>query len=284
MRLANIRINSVLRRLPQSILLAVIALLFFSPLLWVLLTSFKNTNEIYGGQMTILPAQWTLIQYQTITRQAKLFPTYMMNSFLITIVSVTVVAILAILAGYSFGRLRYSARDGLFVSFLFILGVPNVVFLIPVYMMLLHFKLLNNYVGLILPYVALNLPIAILIMRSTFRGIPQELEDAARIDGAGVWQTLTLVMLPLASAGLASAIVFTFLSIWEEFLFAITLMTKHELLPISVGINFLKDEAQSWAYGTLSAVIVLSVLPALVLFVLAQRYYVRGFLEGALKG
>ncbi|MCK4449885.1 MAG: carbohydrate ABC transporter permease, partial [Anaerolineae bacterium] len=249
----------------------------------MLLTSFKDTSEIYRQPMTVLPERWTLTQYATVSKQAHLFPTYMRNSFLITLMSVALVTVLCVLAGYSFGRLRYKARDFLFLAFLFVLGVPNVVFLIPVYLMLSKLKLLNNYLGLILPYVALNLPIAILIMRGTFRGIPGELEDAARIDGCGFWQTLTLVMLPLSRAGLVSAIVFTFLSIWEEFLFAVTLMTKHEYLTISVGINFLKDEAQSWAFGTLSAVVVLSVLPALVLFVLAQRYYVAGFLEGALK-
>ncbi len=284
MRFNNTSARSILKRLPQTILLFLIALVFFSPLLWVLFTSFKSTEEIYTGEITVLPQQWTLVQYQTIVERAKLFPIYMKNSFLVTLVSVGIVAIFSTLAGYAFARLRFPARNILFASFLFILGVPNVVFLIPLYIMLLKFNLLNKYLGLILPYVAINLPIALLIMRSTFRSIPAELEDAAQIDGAGVWQTLTLVMLPLANAGLTSAIVFTFLSIWEEFLFAVTLMTKPELLPISVGIFFLKDEAMSWAYGTLSAVIVLSVLPALILFVLAQRYYVRGFLEGAIKG
>jgi ABC-type glycerol-3-phosphate transport system permease component len=284
MRSAHLPFRAFLRRLPPSLVLGVVALAFFLPLLWMLLTSFKPTAEIYHEPMTILPEQWTLAQYQAITTQARMFPTYMKNSLLVTGASVTLVTIIAVLAGYSFGRLRYRGRDLIFGAFLFVLGIPNVVFLIPIYLMLSQFKLLNNYLGLILPYTALNLPIAILIMRGTFRGIPGEIEDAARIDGAGIWQTLTLVMLPLAQAGLASTIVFTFLAIWEEFLFAVTLMTKPDLVPLSVGINFLKDEAQSWAYGTLSAVIVLSVLPALVLFVLAQRYYVRGFLEGALKG
>ena len=284
MRSSGINSWSVLRLLPQTLFLVVVAFVVFLPLLWMLLTSFKETAEIYHQPMTILPEHPTLAQYQGITKQALLFPTYMKNSFLVTTISVLIVTIVAILAGYAFGRLHFKGRDFLFVSFLFILGVPNVVFLIPVYLMLSSFKLLNSYLGLILPYVALNLPIAILILRGTFRGIPPELEEASRIDGADVVQTLILVMLPLARAGLASAIVFTFLSIWEEFLFAVTLMTKAELLPISVGINFLKDEASSWAFGTLSAVIVLSVLPALVLFVLAQRYYVAGFLEGALKG
>jgi ABC-type glycerol-3-phosphate transport system permease component len=278
--------NSVrytIRRLPQTVLLWVIGLAFVSPLLWMLFTSFKPDSEIYHLPMTVLPHSPTLAQYQAIGRSSNLFPVFMKNSFIVTFTSLAVVAVMAIMAGYSFARLRYRVRDYLFVTFLFVLGVPNVVFLIPVYLMLAQFHLLNNYLGLILPYVALNLPIAILIMRSSFRAIPAELEDAARIDGAGFWDTLLKVMLPLASSGLASAVVFTFLAIWEEFLFAVTLMSKPEMLPISVGINFLKDEAKSWAYGTLSAVVVLSALPALILFAVAQRYYVSGFLEGALK-
>ena len=278
------RLKLILKRLPQTVLLAALALIFFAPLLWMLLTSFKPTDEIYRQPMTILPNSWTLAQYQSIVQNAHLFPVYLKNSFLITILSVLIVTVVAVLAGYSFARLRYRGRNVLFMAFLFILGVPNVIFLIPVYLMLSQLRLTNHYIGLILPYVALNLPIAILIMRGTFRGLPAEIEDAARIDGAGVLQTLFHVMLPMARAGLASAVVFSFLSIWEEFLFAVTLMTKPEYLPISVGINFMKDEAQSWAYGTLSAVIILSVLPALILFIAAQRYYVQGFLEGALKG
>lgn len=273
-----------IRRLPQTVLLTGFAILFFAPLLWMLLTSFKPTDEIYRQPMSIVPQTWTLAQYQGILENAHLFPVYLKNSFIITILSVLVVTVVAVLAGYSFGRLRYRCRDWLFAAFLFVLGVPNVIFLIPVYLMLSKLALTNSYVGLIFPYAALNLPMAILIMRGTFQGQPAEIEDAARIDGASVLQTLTHVMLPMARAGVASAVVFAFISIWEEFLFAVTLMTKPEFLPISVGINFMKEEAQSWAYGTLSAVIILSVLPALILFVAAQRYYVQGFLEGALKG
>jgi ABC-type glycerol-3-phosphate transport system permease component len=126
--------------------------------------------------------------------------------------------------------------------------------------------------------------LAIVIMRGTFRAIPAELESAARIDGCAGLQILWHVMLPLAKAGLTSAVIFTFLAAWEEFLFAATIMSRTENTTVSVGINFLKEEAQSWAFGTLSAAVVLTSLPGLIIFTLGRRYYVSAFLEGALKG
>jgi len=279
------RLRKALRlNLPASFVLWLIALSFFTPLLWMLLTSLKSEKEIYSLPLTLLPKGMYSGHYRYVLKETPVLFTYLRNSLVISIASVAAIAVLSSLAGYSFGRLEYPGQNMLFFLFIFILAVPNVVFLIPVYMMLSRFKLLNTMVGLILPYVALNLPLAIIVMRGTFRAMPSELEDAARIDGCSLLQVFWHVMLPLAKAGLTSAMVFSFLSVWEEFLFAVVIMSRTQNTTIAVGIHFLKEEAQSWAFGTLSATVILSVLPALVIFVLAQRYYIAGFLEGAIKG
>lgn len=262
----------------------VIAVAFIVPLVWMLLTSLKPDSEIYSLPLTFFPNSASLAHYRHIFEKMPNVFVYLRNSTIVGVASVSLVATVSIMAGYSFGCIRYRGREVLFVFFIFILAVPHVAFLIPVYIMFSRLRILNTLWGLIFPYAALNLPLAIVIMRGTFRAIPAELESAARIDGCGGLRILWNIMLPLAKAGLASALIFTFLAAWEEFLFAATIMSKTANTTVSVGINFLKEEAQSWAFGTLSAAVVLTALPGLVIFTLGRRYYVSAFLEGALKG
>jgi len=145
-------------------------------------------------------------------------------------------------------------------------------------------NLLDTYIGLILPYVALNLPFGIFIMRGTFRIIPSELEDAARIDGCNVFQIFHKIMLPLSMQGVATVAVLTFVAVWGEFLFALTIMESSLMKTLPVGIVLLRDEGQSWAYGLLSAAVVVSIIPVILFFIVLQKYFVRGMIEGSLKG
>ena len=167
---------------------------------------------------------------------------------------------------------------------LLVLTIPYAVYLIPVFILENRLDLVDTRLGLILPYVALNLPLAIFIMRGTFRNIPKEMEDAALIDGAGRLQTWSRVMMPIAMPGVATTGIFTFVMVWSEFMFARALMLSKKAYTLPIGITFLQSEAQSWNFGVLAAAIVLTLLPVLVVFLLLQRFLVKGIMEGALKG
>jgi ABC-type glycerol-3-phosphate transport system permease component len=144
--------------------------------------------------------------------------------------------------------------------------------------------MLDTCWGLILPYVATNLPLAVFIMQSQFNSVPKELSEAARIDGCNQWKTFYKIMVPVVKPGIATVIIFTFITVWGEFTYARTLTTTPKSQTLSVGITFLRDEAASWQYGTLCATIVLSLIPTLIIFLAMQKYLVKGIMEGAVKG
>ena len=202
----------------------------------------------------------------------------------IAFISLVFIIAASSLAGYAFARVEFPGRDFIYFLFIFIFAVPLVVFLVPIYLFMSHLKLINSLWAVILPYAALNISLPIIIMRATFKSIPVELENAAKIDGCNFFQLFFGILLPLAKAGITSSLVFSFIAVWEEFLFASVLLSKTNNTTISVGINFLKEEAQSWAFGTLGAVVILSIIPGLIIFLLGRRYYVSAFLQGSLKG
>lgn len=263
---------------------ALLSLLFVVPLLWVLASSFKSDDEIYTMHGHFLPQAPTLAHYVDLATALPRFPGYMLNSAIVTLVSVTAVVLIAALAGYPLARLRFAGRGLVFSFVLLAVAVPYVLYLVPIYVMESGAGLLNTLPGLILPYIALNLPLAIILMEGTYRTIPRDFEDAARVDGCSPIRVWWSVMLPLAGPGVAAAVIFTFVAVWEEFMFAVTLFGAGDNTTFPVGITFLQSEGQSYAFGQLSATIVIALLPALVIFLLLQRYFVKGLLEGGLKG
>ena len=163
-------------------------------------------------------------------------------------------------------------------------AIPYVLYLVPIYVIESDINLLNTIPGLVLPYIALNLPLAIILMEGSYRTIPRDFEDAARIDGCSPLRAWWSVALPLAGPGVAAVVIFTFVAVWEEFMFAVTLFGSGNNTTFPVGITFLQSEGQSYAFGQLSATIVIALIPALVIFLLLQRYFVKGLLDGGLKG
>jgi ABC-type glycerol-3-phosphate transport system permease component len=159
-----------------------------------------------------------------------------------------------------------------------------VILLVPLLLFSFRLDMWNTRHGLILPYIALFLPVAIWIMRGAFMGMPKELGESARIDGASEFRVFWNIYLPMAKAGAATVVLLTFIDVWNEVLLAATLATTPEVANINTGLRILADEGQSFAFGTLSAVIILAMIPTLIVFVILQRYYVRGVSEGALAG
>ncbi|MBO1001710.1 carbohydrate ABC transporter permease [Pseudogracilibacillus auburnensis] len=205
-----------------------------------------------------------------------------MNSVLITVSGVLLIAILSSLAGYAFARLPFKGSHIILVALLLVITLPIAVFLIPMYLLEDSLGLLNTRLGLILPNVAVGLPFSIFIMRAAFIGIPKEIEESAQIDGCGIFQTWWRIMLPMARNGLITVIIFSFYVIWGEYTMAKVLATDQIAMPLTVGLTLLKGEA--WALGTLSAVITLSMLPPIIIFILFQKQVVEGLSQGSIKG
>lgn len=263
---------------------ALVSLAFLAPFIWVLFVSFKSNAEIFQVPITIFPHHIVLDQYDHVMRQMSEFAIYFLNSTIVSVVSLGAVLLLSSLAGYAFGTMAFRGNKFMLGLVLVVLTIPYAVYLIPVFILENHLNLVDTRLGLILPYTALNLPLAIFIMRGTFRNIPHELEDAAQIDGASRLGTWYRVMLPIAAPGVAATGIFTYVMVWSEFMFSRALMLSKDAYTLPVGITFLQSEAQSWNFGVLAAAIVLTLLPVLIVFLLLQRFLVKGIMEGALKG
>jgi len=264
-------------------ILTLVACYTVFPIIWMGLTSFKTEREIYRIPITFFPHEPTLENYKRIFTEMEYFPRYLFNSAFVTTVSTLITVLIGALAGYALARFDFKLKNLFLVIFLLLLAIPYGVYLIPLYIMEFKLNLLNTYLGLIIPYTAVNLPWAIFILRATFRTIPRDIEDSAKIDGCGYWGTFWKIMLPIGRQGAITAAIFTFVNIWSELLFVMSLTETNDMRTLPYGILLLRDEAQAFAYSTLAPAIVISILPTLVMFILLQNYFIKGAVEGSLK-
>jgi ABC-type glycerol-3-phosphate transport system permease component len=264
--------------------LALLCFLTFLPFIWVVLTAVKPNSEIYALDKRILPREPTLTHFRKVIDKGDQLPRFVLNTLIYSGVTIGAVSLLSAMAGYALGLLRFRGSQ-LFVNLMLVLlSVPWVILMVPILMFEFRLGIWNTRQGLILPYVALFLPLAVWIMRGTFLTMPKELGQAARIDGAGELRVFWRIYLPLARGGLATVVLLTFIQVWNEVLLASTLAIHPEIANINTGLRMLQDEGQAFAFGTLSAVILLAMIPTLIVFVLLQRHYVRGVSEGAFAG
>lgn len=275
------------KMIPEIIIYAILIILiiaFLAPFVWTVFTSLKPDSEIYSKTIKLFPQKIVFTQYIRVISKMQDFPLFFYNTVSVTFWTLVLIVFLSTTSGYAFGVVNFRGQR-VFLSFiLLVLTLPYALYLIPVYLMLDKVNLINTHFALILPYAALNLPMSILIMRGSFKSIPKELEEAAIIDGCNMFQTWAKVMLPIVKSSVAVVIVLAFINVWGEFMYAQTLTNSPAAQTLAIGITFLRDEAASWQFGPLSTAITLSIIPPFIIFILMQRYFVKGIIEGALKG
>ena len=271
-------------RIIIGIVLAIIAFIWMIPFIWTLLTSLKDDSEIYTNVLKFLPTHLYFVHYASVFTKMGNFFAYFRNSVVVSFWSVLFNVLFAASLGYSFAKFKYPGRGIFFGFVLLVITLPYVIYLIPIYIMQSRMNMIDTALGLILPYIATNLPMSVFIMRGQFNGVPNEMMEAARIDGANQWQTFAKVMMPIVKPGIATVIIMTFISVWGEFTYARTLCVTANSQTLAVGITFLRDEAASWQYGTLTATIILSLIPVMIIFLSMQKYFVKGIMAGAVKG
>jgi len=247
-------------------------------------TSLRTVQDIYRFPPSLFPQKITLENYIYVTLKIKMFGRFFLNSVVVTLATMVLVVLFSAMGGYAFGFKKFKGQNVLFLGIIFVLMVPYIVYLIPIYMMEDRLRLTNTWGGLILPYVALNLPWGLLIMRGAFSTIPKDVADAAIIDGCNELQLWSRVLLPLTKPSLAATAVVTFVFAWQEYMFASTLMTENKWQTLPVGIVWIKDELQTLVYGRVGATIILAILPVFVLFVVFRNFFIKGLSEGMLKG
>lgn len=266
------------------IILAAMVAINLCPFVWVVLSSFKPRSQIYSKEFTVLPERISGENYRNMFRNMIGFDRYYLNSFLVTVGTVVLTLVVGSLAAFAFARFKFPGRDVLFYVLIFSMFLPGEIALIGRFELFHRLRLLNKLSGLILAYSAGGLALVLFIMRNVFRAVPQEMIDAARIDGAGTWHIFWQIMIPLSKTGLVAAGIMTFMAAWNEFLFALTMTWSNTARTLPVGIMMLRDQFEQWDYGMLFATLMLSFLPVMILFIVLQKQFIRGATAGAIKG
>jgi multiple sugar transport system permease protein len=253
------------------------------PVIWQLLTSIKSDAEITARPAVYWPHDPTLDSYYSLFERKPLL-TYLGNSLKIASLATALCLIAAIPAAYALRR-SSERRRGIGLGLLAAVALfPPVLLLFPLYEAFRALGWLNHMLSLILPYAALNLPLAIWALDSALGQIPPEVDDAAALDGLSLSRRLLLVQVPLAASGIAAAAILVFIFSWNEFLLALTFMTRDESKTITAGIASVSGSSiYEIPWGQLSAATVIATAPLVALVLLAQRYVVQGVTRGAIK-
>ena len=262
-----------------AFMLASVVITLF-PFVWMLSTSFKSPGEIFTTQPTLLPRVWTLDGYRNLFAAVDMW-LHFLNSVLYA-VSVTVLSVLFnAMAAYAFAKLRFPAREKLFALLLVTMMVPGQVTMLPVFLILKSMGLLNSYAGLVLPGAAAVF--AIFMLRQFMAEIPEEILEAARIDGFSEFAIFWRIMLPLCKPIIATLTVFSFIGAWNDFLWPLIIMLREDKYTLPVALAGLNGQYNT-DWGLLMAGAVVVVLPAVLIFLLAQKHYIKGIAAGAVKG
>lgn len=275
------RLTSRLADVGTYLFLAVVCLLFLTPIYWIFATSFKPTGEILVTPTTLLTAHPTLDHYGVAL--AGDFRRYLLNSLIAAGGATALGFILAVPAAWGFAKFAYPGSSAL-LSFTVVTRVfPPIALALPFFLQFRAFGLIDSPLGLIVGYVPIVLPLMIWILTGFFRDFPNELVEAARIDGLGTIGTLVRIVMPLSLPGLGVAVLFGFLVAWNEFVIALTITRTPAAQTMPVGISTLITQFQT-LWGEMMAVAAIYLLPVLVITVLSQRGLVRGLMSGATKG
>jgi ABC-type glycerol-3-phosphate transport system permease component len=266
--------------------LILVAAVGIVPFLWVIYGSTMPRSDIDAGRLWPVKGVegFTLENYRLTFQKLQGFDLYYRNSLVLAVAGTFLVLLVGSLAAYALARFRFLGNRTIFLIFLLTIMVPAEVTLMGQFSLLLSVGLYSTLTGLCLGYAAENLVLTIFLMRNVFGAIPQDLLDAAVIDGASRWEVFWMVCLPVGANGLAACGILTFLNIWNEFTFALTMTVSDEAMTLPVGITLLQGQWSLQHSGALFATVMLSFVPLVVVFLFLQKYFVRGLTAGALKG
>jgi ABC-type glycerol-3-phosphate transport system permease component len=282
--------HKFLKSLPINLALLTMVFVCLFPLYWSLVSSFKGRTELYATTPSLIVHDPTLENYKMVLSLTggSQIPLFLWNSLKVGLGAVLVQFIVASMAGYAFARMKFRGRDLIFYSLVLTMFIPRVGGLMATYELMDFLNLRNTHLGLILLFPS-SISVSILIMRQAFLSVPRELEEAAMIDGASAWQIFTRIAIPMAQSALVVISILLFLTTWGDFLLTYTLLDDVNLFTVSIAITQITGWSTMYSsdiattYGTDNAAFILAILPVILVYILAQRWFVRGFQEGIIK-
>lgn len=252
------------------------------PIYWMFTFSLKNNEEIFGDNIVGLPKYWLWSNYTKALNSGDMF-NYFKNSLIVAIATIIITTVAALMATYAITRLRWKGSN--FINSFFMLGltIPMHAAIIPIYIQLSKVHLLDSYVALIVPYAAFSLAMAILICTGFMVEIPKDLDEAARIDGCGVWGVFVRIIVPLMKPALSTISIYTFLQCWNELMFASIFNSKSAYKTLPSGIQELSGRYTT-EWGPIGAALAVATFPTLIVYIFLSRKIQDSFIAGAVKG
>ena len=261
---------------------AVLALWAAFPFLWMLSTSLKQSSEVFASPPTLVPRHLTLGNFARLLTETN-FATYFGNSLTVSFATVVLTLGVSAVGAYGLTRFRFPGRETIAALILLTYMFAPIMVIIPFYILVKQLGLVNTHLALVLSYTTFCLPFCLWLLRAFFQSVPLELEEAALVDGAHRGRAVWHVVLPLTLPGIIAAGIFTFILAWNDFLFALVLISSDELKTLPVGVNDLFN-ATIVDWGMIMAAGVMITLPTVGFFAGVQRYLIRGWGSGGLKG
>ncbi len=273
--------KKISKYLTMSVLI-LIAITQIFPLYWMINFSLKGNAEIFGDNIIGLPRNWRWENYITALTQTKILR-YFLNSVFYSFTTVVVSGVLSAMAAYGISRMRWKLSGLVYGIFALGIMIPAQAALLPLFQLLDRTGLKGGYLGLLIPYIAGAIPMSILILTGFYKSIPKEIEEAAYIDGCGVFRTFFLIILPIIKPAIATASVFTFLGTWNELMLANTFVDSDAYRTLPVGImSFAGQYSTDW--GLIGAGMVIATLPTIIIYFMLSNQVQESLVAGAVKG
>jgi len=274
--------SSTVLRGTQHIVLWFVALLQIFPLLWLINYSFLKSGDFFGKSILKWPGSFEWVNYNNAFTYGKV-PQFMLNSVIITTVTILVAAVLSLMLSYALTRMEWKLRKATMAFILLGMIVPIHATLLPNFILLDLFKLIDNPLSLILPYIAFSLPISMLIISGFLETIPKSIEESAVIDGCSIYGVIFRILLPMTKPAISAVCIMNFISWWNEFIMANTFLTseKFKTLPFSI-MKFAGQYSSN--YGAQFAVMTMIALPTVIIYLMFTEQMSRGITAGAVKG
>ena len=252
------------------------------PVLWMISSSLKSNTEIFAYPPRLIGDSFSLSAYIAVLTDPEKVR-FFFNSYLVSTLVTALTLIVGILGGYSFSRYEFKFKRPLNMIIISVQAVPPITLLIPYFSLIVTLKLYNTYAALVLTYMIFTLSYAIIMLTGYFNTLPKELDEAVMMDGGSRFVALWRVLVPISLPGLVSVGIYTFMLAWNEFLFALTLTTSMDMRTVPIGISLLMGQ-HAFEWNEMMAMSVLGARPLLILYLIAQRYFLAGMTAGSVKG
>lgn len=264
------------------IALVLVSLIWFLPFVFMVLTSLKTPEDVSTSSIWALPTTWAWNNYADAADRGDLW-TVLRNSLFIAVIKVPLGLLISAAAAFALSRLKFRLNKVVLLVLAAGAMIPVQVALAPMFKMMSSLNMLDSTFWIILPYLAFGIPYQIFFLYGFFTALPRELDEAARIDGAGNVRLFFQVLLPLAKPALAALFILDFVATWNEYGMALTLLQDNSVLTVPLAMQNFQSQF-STAYGQLNAFIIMSILPVLIVYLMFQRFFTSGGLAGAVKG